>query len=61
MEMHDYEIIDIQGDYAQLKILDSELDSENEELFPVALALLPFGSDIGTKLHGLMGMFEIID
>ena len=35
MEMHDYEIIDIQGDYAQLKILDSE--SENEELFPVAL------------------------
>ena len=59
MEMHDYEIIDIQGDYAQLKILDSE--SENEELFPVALALLPFGSDIGTKLHGLMDMFEIID
>ena len=30
MEMHDYEIIDIQGDYAQLKILDSELDSFNK-------------------------------
>ena len=57
MEMHDYEIIDIQGDYAQLK----QLDAENPELFPVAVALLPFGVDIGTKLHGMMGMFEIIE
>ena len=57
MEMHDYEIVDIQGDYAQLK----QLDAENLELFPVAVALLPFGSDIGTKLHGMMGMFEIVE
>ena len=57
MEMHDYIIEDIQGDYAQLK----QLDADNPELFPVAVALLPFGSDVGTKLHGMMGMFEIVD
>jgi len=57
MEMHDYMIIDIQGDYAQLK----QLDAENPELFLVAIALLPFGSDVGTKLHGMMGMFEIVE
>ncbi|MDE5753463.1 MAG: chorismate--pyruvate lyase [Oscillospiraceae bacterium] len=57
MEMHDYEIVDIQGDYAQLK----QLDADNSELFPVAIALLPFGSDVGTRLHGMMGMFEIVE
>ncbi|MDE5884322.1 MAG: chorismate--pyruvate lyase [Oscillospiraceae bacterium] len=56
MEMHDYEIVDIQGDYAQLR----QLDADNPELFPVAIALLPFSSDVGTKLHGMMGMFEIV-
>ena len=57
LEMHDYEIVDIQGDYAQLK----QLDTDNPELFPVAIALLPFGCDVGTRLHGMMGMFEMIE
>ncbi|MBR7039787.1 MAG: chorismate--pyruvate lyase [Oscillospiraceae bacterium] len=57
MEMHDYEIADIRGDYAYLRQLDAPAD----ELFQVALALLPPAADIGTHLRGMMGMFEIVD
>lgn len=57
MEVHAYIIEDIQGDYAQLR----QTDAENPELFPVAMALLPLGCDIGTKLSGMMGMFEIVE
>lgn len=57
MEMHEYIIEDIQGDYAQLR----QTDAENPELFPVAMALLPPGCDVGTRLSGMMGMFEIIE
>ena len=56
MEPHEYEISDIQGDYAYLK----QLDAENAELFQVAMALLPPTVDVGTKLSGMMGMFEVI-
>ena len=56
MEPHEYEIADIQGDYAYLK----QLDAENAELFQVAMALLPPTVDVGTKLSGMMGMFEVI-
>lgn len=45
MEPHDYIVISISGDYATLKDVDSA-----DELF-IAMALLPFGTDIGTKLH----------
>ena len=48
MEPHEYEIADIQGDYAYLK----QLDAENAELFQVAMALLPPAVDVGTKLSG---------
>ncbi len=58
MEWHEYEIVDIQGDYAQLKSLDEK--SDDQELFSVAMALLPFGSDVGTRLSYSMGMFEMI-
>lgn len=57
MEAHEYVIADIQGDYAYLK----QLDAENDELFQVAMALLPPAADVGTKLSGMMGMFEVID
>ena len=45
MEPHDYIISRIEGEYAYLK----DIESDNE-IF-IALALLPPGSDIGTKLH----------
>ena len=47
MEPKDYIVSRIEGEYAYLK----ELGAENgEELF-IALALLPMGTDVGTKLH----------
>ncbi len=57
MEPHLYEIADIQGDYAYLK----QLDAENAELFQVAMALLPPTVDVGTRLSGMMGMFEVVE
>ena len=57
MEQYTYIIEDIQGDYAQLR----QTDVDDPELFPVAMALLPPGCDVGTKLSGMMGMFELID
>lgn len=45
MEPRDYIVTKIEGEYAYIKEIRT-----NEELF-IALALLPFGSDIGTKLH----------
>ncbi len=47
MEPKDYEIIKIEGEYAVLKRTDI---AEEQDMF-IALALLPFGSDIGTELH----------
>ncbi|MBQ8928277.1 MAG: chorismate--pyruvate lyase [Oscillospiraceae bacterium] len=57
MEPHAYEVAEINGDYAGLR----RLDGEDDALFTVAMALLPPGVDIGTKLTGMMGMFEIIE
>ena len=37
-------VIDIRGDYAYIKYEDSDIVSE------VAIALLPFGIDVGNKL-----------
>ena len=55
MKPHDYIVSDIQGDYAFLQ----QLDDSSAEPFQVALALLPAGTDTGTRLTGMMGMFEI--
>ena len=57
MERHDFIVTDIQGDYACL----TQTDADSTEPFQVALALLPPETDIGTKLRGFMGMFEVID
>ena len=56
MEQHDFTVEDIRGDYAYLV----QTDTDSSEPFQVALALLPPETDIGTKLRGFMGMFEII-
>lgn len=45
MEPHDYTVDRIEGEYAYLK--DSET---GVELF-IALALLPEGTDVGSRLH----------
>ena len=45
MEPKDYILTKIEGEYATLR----ETDGTNE-LF-IAMALLPLGADVGTKLH----------
>jgi len=56
MEPKEYIIARIEGDYAYLRPLDG---SSTEELF-IALALLPFGVDEGTKLRCDMPDFTIL-
>lgn len=51
----DYILIKIDGQYAVLK----DLESENEVF--IALDLLPFGSDIGSRLHCENFSYTLID
>ena len=44
MGPYEYEVIKIEGEYATLKRTD------NDETIFIALALLPFGTDIGSRL-----------
>lgn len=53
MEPKDYVVKEISGEYATL------LDDKQNELF-IALALLPEGTDIGTRLHFENFEYEII-
>ena len=57
MEQHDFTVTDIQSNYAYLK----QTDGDSAETFQVAMVLLPAETDIGTKLRGFMGMFEVIE
>lgn len=57
MENHTYIVEDIRGDYAYLR----QTDAPDAEPFVVAMALLPPETDLGTKLSGMMGMFEILN
>lgn len=47
MEAKDYMVVKIEGEYAYLRDLSGFFD---EDMF-IALALLPQGVDVGTKLH----------
>lgn len=47
MEAKEYIISKIEGEYAYLHRTDAEC---TEDLF-IAMALLPLGIDVGTKLH----------
>lgn len=54
MEPKDYTVVKIEGEYAYLRE-----ENKSEDLF-IALALLPEGTDIGTKLHYEMFEYTII-
>lgn len=54
MQPRDYVVKDIQGEYAILRDIN-----DGSELF-IAMALLPSGTDLGTKLHYENLMYEII-
>ena len=54
MEPKDYIVARIEGEYAILKDILS-----GEELF-IAMALLPFGIDVGTRLHYEMLEYTIV-
>lgn len=55
MEPKDYIITKIEGEYAYLKDVAS-----NDEIF-IALALLPQGCDIGSKLHFEMFEYTLVE
>lgn len=57
METKDYIVVKIEGEYAYLRDLSGEC---NENIF-IALALLPNGTDVGTKLHCEMLQYTIIN
>lgn len=54
MEPKDYTVVRIEGEYAILKD-----DVTSEELF-IAMALLPLGIDVGTRLHYEMLEYTVL-
>jgi hypothetical protein len=54
MEPKDYIVAKIEGEYAILKDITT-----GEELF-IAMALLPLGTDVGSKLHYEMLEYTIV-
>lgn len=54
MEPKDYIVTRIEGEYAYIKDVVT-----NDEVF-IALALLPMGTDIGSKLHYEMLEYTLI-
>ena len=57
MEPKDYTVVRIVGEYAYL-LADGE--DAGEELF-IAMALLPPGVDVGTRLHYEMLSYTVIE
>ena len=57
MEPKDYIVVKIEGEYAYIREIGK---GENEDIF-IALALLPLGVDIGTKLHCEFFQYTIIE
>ena len=54
METKDYTVIKIEGEYAILRD-----DNTKDEIF-IAMALLPLGVDIGSRLHYEMLEYTLI-
>ncbi len=54
----DYIVVKIEGEYAYLREINA-LNADND-IF-IALALLPFGTDIGTRLHYEMLEYTIVE
>ena len=57
MEPKDYILIKIEGEYAYLQDAN---DPSAEAVF-IAMALLPFGVDVGSRLHYEMLTYTLID
>ena len=57
MEPKDYTVVKIEGEYAYLRAVG---DGEGNDLF-IAMALLPIGVDVGTRLHYEMLAYTIIE
>ena len=57
MEPKDYTVVRIVGEYAYLHADGEDAD---EELF-IAMALLPLGVDVGTRLHYEMLSYTVIE
>ena len=57
MEPKDYTVVKIEGEYAYLR---DDANPAQEPLF-IALALLPAGTDEGTRLHCELFQYEIIE
>ena len=57
MEPRDYTIVKIEGEYAYLR----DDNNKNEEDLFIAMALLPPGVDVGTRLHYEMLSYTIIE
>ncbi len=53
----DYFVVKIEGEYAYLREIGAI--NADDDIF-IALALLPFGIDIGTKLHYEMFEYTVI-
>lgn len=56
MEPIDYTLVKMEGDYAYLR---PDGKGEEDDLF-IAMALLPEGVDVGTRLHYEMMEYTII-
>lgn len=57
MEPRDYTVVKIEGEYAYLR----DDNNKNEEALFIAMALLPPGVDVGTRLHYEMLSYTIIE
>ena len=55
MEPKDYTVVKIEGEYAYLKDIET-----GDEVF-IALALLPMGATVGSRLHFEMFEYTLID
>ena len=55
METKNYILDRIEGEYAYLKDIES-----GNEIF-IALALLPFGADVGSRIHYEMLEYTLVD
>ena len=56
MEPRDYTVVKIEGEYAYLR----DDNNKNGEALFIAMALLPPGVDVGTRLHYEMLCYTII-
>ena len=57
MEERIYKVSKIEGEYAYLR---ADGDTADRDVF-VAMALLPFGIDVGTRLHYEMMCYTVIE